>query len=358
MKVLKRRLALYLAVLMFVPAIVGAFPGAAQEVQAATSYTLFWLGGTRSETTKTTIKVEAGQKFYIGDLIWAYNSSSDEPGKTGSLLKMTYSSSKKTVAAVDKSTGLVTAKKAGTTTISAKYGKKTMKCTLQVVKKGSLKSATTYKSLNNAANTLAKAIPTELTAKKAVKAIKAMKTYENTLKKKGIWADSYSGFSEKDYYDTNELVVPMAGRYKTLDSMFADFAWDNNPTETSSSHLFKISKVSASVSKNTITVTLKEKATEKQIIALQYSGSYSEKLKNTTANKAQFILWVTDQKTKKGYYAIADAATGSKTLTLKLYDMTYKNGKESWKRVSIVKGHKYQLSYKNDWTKGKTVTAK
>lgn len=355
MEVLKRRLALYLAVLMFVPAIVGAFPGAAQEVQAAKSYTMYWRSGGE---TKTTFKVEAGQKFYIGDLVWAYDASSGGPGKTGSLLKMTYTSSKRSVAAVDKSTGLVTAKASGKTTISAKYGKKTMKCTLQVVKKGSLKSTTTYKSLNNAANALAKEIPTEVTAKKAVKAIKALKTYENTLDKKGIWADSYCGFSEKDYPATQELVVPMAGRYMTLDSMLNNLAWDNNPTDTSSSHLFKISKVSASVSKNTITVTLKAKATEKQIIALQYDGSYNKKLKNTTANKAQFMLRVTEQKTGKRYYAIADASAGSKTLTLKLYDMTYKNGKESWKRVSLVKGRKYQLGFKYDWAKGKTVTAK
>lgn len=358
MKALKKRLALYLAVLLLLPTVVGALPGVSGEVQAAKSYTLSWSGGTTNGTTKTVIKVEAGQKFYIGDLICVIDPGHDEPYKTGSLIKMTYSSNKSAVASADKNTGLVTAKKAGTATISAKYGKKTMKCTLQVVKKGSLKTTSTYKSLNNAANTLAKAVPTEITAKKAIKAMKAIKTYENALNKKSVPAYYYYGFSVKDYSSTNELVVPMAGRYQTLRHMFEAFAWDNDPTETSSAHLFKISKAAASASKNTITVTLKEKATEKQIISLQYNESYNTKLKNTTANKAQFTIWVTDLKTKKEYEAIVDASTGSKTLTLKLYDVTYKNGKKSWKRVSVVKGHKYQLNSYSNWTKKKTVTAK
>lgn len=357
MEVLKRRLALYLAVLLFVPVIAGAFPGVSEEVQAAKSYTLSWSGGKTSGTAKTTIKVEAGQKFYIGDLIAA--SASDER-TCGSLLKMTYSSSKSSVAAVGKNTGLVTAKKSGTATISAKYGKKTMKCTLKVVKKGSLKTTSTYKSLNSAANTFVKSFPTEITAKKAVKAIKALKTFENAWDKKNGWssADEYGFRRDKNYNTTNELIVPMAGRAEAMRRMFSTYAGNYIPTSTESAHCFKISKAAASVSKNAITVTLKEKAAEREIISLQYFNKDYAKLNNTVVNKAQFRVSITDLTTKKVYWAIGEASTGSKTITLKLYDVTYKNGTESWKRASFVKGHKYQLGSKYNWTKGKTVTAK
>lgn len=358
MKTWKKRLALYLAVLMVLPAVVGILPGSAQEAQAATSYELYWQGGTTSGSTKTTIQVEAGQKFYIGDLIRAYTKNWDTT--TGSLLKMTYKTSRSAVASVNKSTGLVTTKKAGTATIAVTYGKKTMRCTLKVVKKGALKSTSTYKSLNKAANAMADAVPTEITAKKAVKVIKAISAFRVAIEKRTTPPFvNYQGFKvDKNYNVTNELVVPMAGRFATLDDMFQQFTGGCYPL-TGSSHMFKLSGASASASKNTVTVTLKSKASLKQIVSLQYYGWYYTKLDNTVANRAQFTTSITDLTAKKTYTAIGTVKTGSKTITYKLYNMSYsKSGAQVWKNVRVVKGHKYQIGSKSSWAKAKKITAK
>ena len=90
---------------------------------------IFLLSGFSVNVSAATVKLNKSKKtIYVGETftLTLKNAPSDA--------KITWKSSKKSVATVDK-TGVVTAKKNGKTTITAKYGKKTYKCKITVKKK-------------------------------------------------------------------------------------------------------------------------------------------------------------------------------------------------------------------------------
>lgn len=368
MKTWKKRLALYLAVLLVLPAVIGMLPTASQEVQAA-STSLWWTGGKQTNKT-TSIQVEAGQRLYLGDYI-AVSGTNYGHYITASMLKnVTYTSSKPAVASVSKKTGYVNVKKAGKTVIKVKYGKTTLKCNLTVVAKKKLKSTTTYKKVNTAAKTLSKAVPTKITYSNALKILQAMSKYNEVKNSESTL--SYGGFmysisSTGQYTTTNKLSVPLAGRYETLSCMLAQYLGKYNcsPLSTWSAIHFDASKFAVSVKNNNATVTLKKAVTAQQIVYLQQQtvlyGSYFLNMvgvKTTSKATAYFVSWdIKNVKTGEIYTCIGTAKKGSKTITFKLYRYDYSSAK--YVRVKIKKGEKFQLcTVANSWGRAKKATAK
>ncbi|MCD7735869.1 MAG: Ig-like domain-containing protein [Lachnospiraceae bacterium] len=314
----RRRLALYLAVLMMLPALVGIQP---IQAEAASSLQLVTGGETNQVVT-----IEKGQNFFAGDLIY-YDSTGNYEFVTLSMLSgATYKSSKTSVATIGKSTGKVTAKATGTTTITATYKSKKVTFKLKVLKKGALGTTTTYKSLNEKANLISSAFSSSptTTIKRAFQVSKKLAKLANadsTL----IWVCGYRGdnpvgVSYASDWTTINLNIPLSTRIYTLEMMY-------NPLATGSANAFQASKMTASVSKNTLTLTLKSKATKEQVTWLR------EAYEQSSSTKTYYTSGIWDETSGKFYDARVYVTAGSKNLTIKLYS----NGK----RAKVIKGHKY-----------------
>lgn len=356
---MKKRLAVFLTLLMILPAIMAVLPMTSTEVQAA-SVSMYW---SVAGYGKQTIQVEKGQKFYVGDYVGIYV---DGVSNTASMVKASYSSSKKSVATVN-SKGYFTAKSKGTTTISVKYKGTKTTCKFQVVPAGSFKSSKAVSTVKSKASALAKSIPSKVTTKNGFDLLKKFRDYNAAGMKVSSEINSNNGFLRKkvpttygySYEDTPKLAVPQAGRYMTLGSMLSAYNSKNGPTSTRSAKVMKIASVSADTS--AITVKLKKSIGTEQILSAQIGSRYDTRLENKGKTKAQFQMNLQNTKTNEWISAVATIQKGSKTLKIvpKKKELVQEGTSYVAKYVNtkLEKGT-YRLGSKTDWTKGKTVTVK
>lgn len=325
-------------------------------VQAA-SFQMNWYDG----STETTISVEAGNKFYIGDYAMIlYGTTSS----TASLVKASYQSTVKKVASVN-GKGYLNAKKAGTTDIKISYKGKKIICHLTVEKKGAfgLKKNVAVNKLKSAAKTLAKGLPGKLSAAKGFSLKKKIDKFLVQYNSYSLKKLSYDGFLyEKDRpapstvaeYDRSEkLAVPEAGRYLTAESLLRQFKQKNDPTSKKSSKTMQIASASASSKSNRITIKLKKKIDANQILAAQLAYPKDNSTINSKT-KANLMMTIYDRTAGKYYKGELTLKKGSKQFTVKPVVYTY--GK--YESVNLVKGHVYQLESTLTWANGKKVTAK
>lgn len=371
---MKKRLAVFLALIMILPAIMAVLPMTSTEVQAA-SVSMYWnVTGNGSQT----IQVEKGQKFYVGDYVSIYING---VYNTASMVKASYSTSKKSVATVN-SKGYFTAKSKGTTTISVKYKGKKTTCKFQVVPAGSFKSSKAVSTVKSKASALAKSIPSKVTTKNGFDLLKKAKDYNAAItgninitqeismrgflkeEKKNQSTYTYDGktytTTYTSYVETTKLAVPQAGRDYTLSYMLSVYADKNSPTSTRSAKGMKIASVSAKASAITIKLKKSIGGTE-QILGAQIDSRYQTALKNSGKTKAQISVSMQNTKTNEWFYGVGTLQKGSKTL--KLVPKEYTSVKEGSSYVTKyittkLKKGTYRLGSKNEWTKGKTITIK
>lgn len=347
----KKRLAVFLSILMVLPGILSVLPMTAQEVQAGNVY-MSWefSSGQIYSNDKPTISVEAGQKFYIGDYVYVSDDTNYETG-SASMVKASYRSSKPSIASVN-SKGYVTTKKTGKSTITVKFKGETIKCVLKVVKKGSFGNKQAAKALRKEVSKLEAKIPSKLTGKNGF-ALKAQrKAYSSVVES---WEDTtisgaitYDGFLKRE---TGKLIVPQAGRFHTADRMLWNFANKNNPTSTRSAKVFQIASASASAATSQIKVTFKKAVTADQILALQiYESSTNEKNGKSTGSAYVSIY---DVKGKKWVYGIMDVKKGSKTGVIKNIEFYDVNAGGGMRKLKLKKGCTYELGESDSWSKGK-----
>lgn len=348
---MKKRLAVFLTLLMILPAIAAVLPMTATEVQAAA--VSMWWDVTGSGTQ--TIKVEKGQKFYVGDYVAVYEGAGEK--ETASMKKASYSSSKTSVATVN-SKGYFTAKKTGSTTITVKYKGQKIKCKFQVVAAGSFKNSKAASGLKKKAAALAKSIPSKVSTKNGFDLVKKRNAYQAAADE--VDSDiSFEGFLKENvtssYYKeaTSKLAVPQAGRYLTICAMLNNYGTQNSPTSTRSARVMKIS--SASATAKTITVKLKKNIDTAQILAAQIQEKDAN-AKVTGKTKANIRLYIYNTKTNEMVYGLGVIQKGSKTMKITPQKYVYNNGL-SYVNTTLEKGT-YRLGSKTDWTKGKTVTVK
>ncbi|MDO5425986.1 MAG: hypothetical protein Q4F41_19980 [Eubacteriales bacterium] len=329
-EVLKRKIALYLSILLVLPTVFGLLPARAEAA-------------TEIYYQDPEMWIEVGQSFYIGDYV---NVITDTSATMLSMCKASYTSSKPSVVSIDKKTGLAKAKKQGIARITAKYAGKKAYFEIEVVKKKTLGTTTTYKKLAQQAEKVAKVFesdPAEAIVRCAQYGKEIAKINQNS-EKLGWYLGSngiYEGVTKKGVKSC--VLAPMGGRAATLMTVY-------NPLATRSAKVFRPTKMTASVKKNTLTVTLKEKATDAQVAWLSLYGGVKQ---SVSKKKAQFFVsLISDVTAGKYYYGIGTVKTGSKEITVKLTDIN------TGKRVKIVKGHKYKLMEKGSWGLGKTAVAK
>lgn len=360
-KTMRVRLAVFLSIMMILPAIVAVLPMTAVDVSAAS--TEVYLSWGWNSTENKTIQVEQGQKFYIGDYasVSIYGKS-PWYGKA-SLVKATYSSSKKSVATVN-SKGYLTAKGTGTTTVTVKYKGKKITTGIEVVPAGTFETSDNITGLQKKADAIAKKIPSKITTKNGFELNKLVRDYATYVD--GLDEISTSGFLKEKvihtfnnttyttYKETAQLAVPQAGRYMVLSSLLSDYGWKNNPTGTTGAKILKIKSVSAKTS--AITIKLKKKVDATQVLAARINGYSEENDKLSGNTKANINVYIYDTANQKSYLCKAVLKKGSNTL--KLIPQTYSTKKGKWVTTKLTKGHTYRLESSYYWTKGKTVKVK
>ena len=346
----KRNVAGFLAIVIMVSAIFSVLPQMASEVYAASP----------------DIQVEQGQEFYVGDYfddMWRGGSRI-----TASMVKASYTSSKPSVATVDRK-GYFVAKETGTTTITMKYKKKKEKMKIEVIPAGTFVKDEEAIRYEEFADKIAKKMPSSISAKNGFELQKLLNDYWKANASDSIPSVSGGFLCEKDasatlgYRCTNKLIIPKAGRIQTLDYMLMEFSDKYYPPEI---------KSVVSAKNNKITAKLKKKFTANHLLSRYIHASIfdsdpkgNDKLKKTS-KKAYGSIEIFDLnafktydygRSYKRYYGVITYKKNSNIVTIQPYTdkskslMYVKKGK----KTKLVKGHKYRL---DDSNKGPTFTLK
>lgn len=347
MNIIKRRISIFLCMLLAFSTI---FMAAPQKAQAAATV---WLYGPGASTDTKEIQVYKGSKnLYAGDFVQARNISDNTYyGLLSMSSGVTYKSSKPSVATINSTTGLITTKKTGTTVITVKFKGSTAKFNLKVVSKTKLKEQISNytQAILPDIEECAEAFFTttgkvsKVTNSNRYKIMTAYKSYD--YKYERGYATSYAS-DECTYY----VYSPDAAHAYAVGSAYLDYAVDRSPFATTSAKCFQVGSISGKANTQKITITLKNKVTADQIFGGKNFLSWDTELKAT--KEYSFPIKVQNTKTKYRYYAIATVKQGSNTMTIET------------KNLKLVKGTKYKLiSYDGEsWLDGtinkNTFTAK
>lgn len=343
------RTALFLAMVLFLTAVFTIpAPMAAEAMQ------MKWHDGEK----ETSISVEAGSQFYIGDFVSIYT---DTVSATASLVKASYMITDRKVATVN-GKGYLKAKKAGMADVSVTYQGKTLVCHLTVEKKGTFEKSEAVTSLKDAAKALAKGMPKKLTAAKGNAFRKKRDAYMSAYGGASARKLSYDGFlyqTERASKQTmaskrsEKLAVPQAGRYLTAEALLRQFVLTNNPASLKSKKTLRIASASAGGKSGKLTIKFAKKLDADQIFAAQlaYPKLNGE---NSGKKKADITMTVYDESAGKYYQGRLTISKGSRQAAVQLMEA----GNGGYQKAELRKGHVYMLGSELSWAKGFKVTAK
>lgn len=312
---LKRRIAIFLCMVLAFTTVFCVVPQ--EQAQAASKVLFSWNFGNYNSSVKEA-EIELGaENLYIGDYVFAYTGGPDykDYGYLSINSGVTYKSSNKNVIAVDKN-GKLTAKKTGTATITIKFKGTTGKCKLKVV--NSLASArdnmTGYEAGKTACEEFISAYGTGISNKNLYNVLKAYKNY-----KKSYTGAIYTQYNDSKY--TYQICNPIAGRAATVASVVWQYGEDRNPLSTRSGKCFKVKSITGKGTK--VTITLKSKATQENLVGIQFAGvgSYYDEMVVNKTSTVKFPMFLID---KKGNYKTVTATIkkGSNKITVKTPKLT------------------------------------
>ena len=347
---MKKRLAVFLCILFVLPAIMAVLPQTAQEVQAAKT-SLQWNQTLSNIEGKVT--VEKGAAFYIGDYAVVYE---NRVRNTASMVKASYSSSRKAIASVN-GKGYVKAKETGSTNIKIKYKGKTLICSLTVVDAGSFETKKAYKKLAKAADLVAKNVSSKITVNNGYNLIKTKKNYTEVMDTidLDITEDGFiaEGTTYHNLFPTEKLAVPKAGRWNTFCQQLDHYADKNSPFATKSSKVLKIASVNAVPDK--VTINLVNAPSKEQVLALKINNIHVKKNNSAGDDTVYYSMSFMDK--KYNYYTgLACMKKGSRTITVIPQKYIYK--KDKYVNIKLKKNKTFILGDFYDWTKGKTFTVR
>lgn len=359
------------------------------------------------DTDKYVMQVEAGNKFYFGDVVSAGIKYSNglEYNRYLTGLNATYKSSKTSVAAIDKKTGMVTPKKKGTTKLTVTYKKQKATLTLKVVAKNSFeRTSSDVKKLNKKLASYSKSFKGVFNEKNAAKMIKAAKKCKNLVDPFNVTDSSdpseiYSegerymatygfGVVEETYEDgntyatqTNELIYPGIAHYHAMDqTIYSEIYIKYNPFVRTSANPVTIKKATATAGDSKAVLTLSRKITALEYTMLSYAGDYLANDKPyvyfyvVNSDMPDYMVW-TDGAVKKnsnkitvtmgtaydkdGNYYSADysTTTADKEIAKKL--STFRSGVSYtfYKDASFAEDGTFSYANKkNSWTNNYTLT--
>lgn len=348
-KVFLRRIAVWAAVAICFSVFIGT-----QEGKAASAMQMCWHDGSE----ETDISVEAGSKFYIGDFVSIYTTSTSA---TASLLKASYRTQSKSVASVN-GKGYLTAKKPGTSDITVTYQGKALVCHLTVEKKGTIEQGRAVKALKAEAKKLAKGLPKKLSAAKGYALRRKRDAYLGAYGANSSSKLSYDGFlyeNERPAPDNVSekksviLAAPEAGRYLTAEALLRQYLLDNDPTSTESKKTMRIASANANSKNGKITVSLTKKLGADQILGAQLAFPKKNSVTGSKL-KANIQISIYDETDAKYYKGEIVLKKGARQLIVR--PVVYGYG--GYHDVSLVKGHVYLLGSGFNWAGGRKITAK
>lgn len=359
---IKRRIAVFLIILLVLPAVLSVLPMTAITAQAEETAYLNW--SYLTDAGKSTIQIECGQQFYVGDFAYVNDYAAETTG-TASNYPVTYTSSKKKVASVDEK-GYLTAKKKGTTKITIAYKNQTISCKFKVVEAGSLSTTADVVNVQAIAAELAGSVPPKVTTANGYKLIQKTIKYEDQRQEYATVVSMNGFLMEKSVVAegtvtqtkvSTKLVVPQMGRYRYLMNLLYDYEEKNSPVSTRSAKVLKIA--SAKANTKNITLTVKKKISAAQMLSAQISqSSYYNVTPALTKKKAVIRINITDLDTSEKYIGFMTLQKGTKKIKIVPKKSIYENGVTKYITIRLDKGHTYRLDSTVGWTKGKTVKVK
>lgn len=310
-KKMKRHLAVFFSTLLVLSAVLEMLPQPGTETWAgiARRAPMVWARSSGKPRVPGKMTVEQGQKFYIGDYLDVCST-----WETASMVKAAYATSRDDIATVD-SKGCVETIAVGTTVIGVTYKGYTAKCRLKVVEAGSLGTNADYTKLSQAAEEIAGAMPSKVTAdngfdllKKVMKYKEVAESVEHCISEIGYLQEA-DEHNEMVFYVTKELAVPQAGRYRTLDAMLKRYG------DKVKSFSPKAKSISAKTNK--ITIKLKKAPTKAQVLSIKIHnrGLWQENSRNS--DKCCYSVSLTNTRNKRdSCTGFVYLSKGSKTMTI------------------------------------------
>ena len=353
---LKRRLSLLLCMLLVFTSTYIAIP---EEAQAGT-YNFFSDIGAEADNIYV---YKGASNFFVGDYFLGYSQKFNDNGGytlSGHYLtyydNATYTSSDKSVATVNKTTGEVKIKKAGTTTITVKWQGIKDSFKLNVLSKTNFfkevnkRQFSDYKKIasdyDKAAKAFLKASGTspKITSKNRYKILTAYANYASAYESAYLGCyepDSSTGNYKSNYY----IFSPTAGRANMICHELNRYAAPNNPFTTWSSKCFNVKSISGKGSSKTISLVLKDKVTATQIFGANYAYSWDTEIKESSTYTFPIVVQCKSNGYK--YRAIATIKKGSSKMTIKLTTGKLVKGK-TYKLLAISSTGNYP-TYMGDW---------
>ena len=323
---LKRRICL-----LTLPGILASLPQAELTVQAAGTVYLNWSSSVsinpymnpEFQMTKQTTG------FYIGDYLTASESGNGYKNYGALSLNsgVKYKSDKTSVVTINKSTGLVKAKKNGTAKITITFKGVSKTCTIKVVSKIS-KLSGNYNTLKKSADALIKTYGKKLTSSNRYQAINANYLYINACESAPYTSNFnfYSGLTSSYQNGKSTYIahLPMLAHASVISSKIDTYATNLNPIGTGNAKIFRLKSVSGKGS--TVTIKLSKNTTEEQMFGLKAAASNFFDSKIDKSNKVKFPIYIQDVKTRHKYYGLATATKGKNIISVKLQSLKLKKG--------------------------------
>lgn len=252
-----------------------------------------------------------------------------------SVFSLSCTSSNPAVASVNKTTGLVTTKKAGKTNITMKIGKK-IKVTLNltVVKAGKLGTNGKYKELTAAA--------AKLSGNLSNAQLKtAIKKYMEALKKTNAKLDDMNKFNAAGFpgqgsawCSKDELIIPMAGRYAYYCSKMDPVL---EISDNSIAEKCKPKSMKASAGSTSISVSLNSAVSKDMIDYMKlFNEPYMKSSSKIFYTNPTYGLSINGTE----YSYRLKLTAGSKTIQIVPCKFVYnsKKGTETYKKITLKKG--------------------
>lgn len=357
---MKKRLAIFLSIMLILPTIMQVLPMASTEVSAASTYTYL-----NSGIWSSPVVLEQGTKMEWGNYV---SVMTEKNGKytyaSGKDVKAKYKSSDASVATISNK-GLITAKKVGTATITVTYKGKILSTNFEIVAKGSINKPAAATTLKKKANAIKKGTPKTVTSSNIMKCLKLMNAYDavvdqnwdvisdNGCLREKVTINYGNGYTSTYTTTTGKIAVPEAAYYRVLQNKINNYTSKCNPTSTRSSKTLKVKSVSANT--KAITVKFKKKVDTDQIMAAKATDYSFGSKESSSKTKAYAYVRVCESATGKVLNGKMELKKGKNTakITIQEWDSTARKYVDK----KLTAGSTYELGYKSDWI-NKKVTVK
>ncbi len=354
---LKKRIAVFLCLLLVLPTLLQSLPGLTLEANAASSNrlntSLSWSVYTRIGEENSSymgtqeLILEVGQEIDFSSYFYWYNSSNYSSKNLSQVSGETYSSSSKSVASITKA-GVLTAKKQGSTTITVKYKNQGIKVNIKVTAKKYTQNKK-IASLNSAIEKTWKKYGKKTITAKNVTALynEMVKIKKTALECNKILnsTSSYPTILSSTVYiqeDYSYHVLINYGYYNQLSQKLYGFTSSKKNSVIATISTKNLTAKSVKVSGKNLTVNLNKKLTTAHLVTVAAYGTADSQITSKSGLTINYSIYkgknlkVTTFETK-GKEVMTGTVTlkpGSKTIAVKM-------------KKKLAKGNYYVAFYNN-----------